>query len=156
VDELVRTLIDCVSKGGNLLLNVGPTARGEFDERAMDRLEGIGRWMRRHSRSIYGCTAAPKEFGSPADCRLTWNPEKKRLYVHVLAWPFKHLHLDGMGDRVEYAQLLNDGSEVGMKMSEWHQEQAQRTGQPTARTLTLTLPQQKPNVAVPVIELFVK
>ena len=60
-DELIRTLIDAVSKGGNLLLNVGPTARGELDYRAMDRLAGIGKWMHHHSRSIYGCTAAPAD-----------------------------------------------------------------------------------------------
>ncbi|MFA6111196.1 MAG: alpha-L-fucosidase, partial [Candidatus Latescibacterota bacterium] len=51
VDQLLRMLIEVVSKGGNLLLNVGPTGRGEFDERAMDRLNGIGRWMRQHGRA---------------------------------------------------------------------------------------------------------
>jgi len=55
-DQVIRTLIDCTSKGGNLLLNVGPTGRGEFDARALDRLGAIGAWMKRHSRSIYGCT----------------------------------------------------------------------------------------------------
>ena len=89
--QLIQTLIDCVSKGGNLLLNVGPTGRGEFDERALDRLHGIGRWMHFNSRSIYGCTQAPDEFVAPKDCRLTYNPKKKRLYVHVLAWPYQHL-----------------------------------------------------------------
>ncbi|MBM4080683.1 MAG: alpha-L-fucosidase, partial [Planctomycetes bacterium] len=108
VDELIRTLIDCVSKGGNLLLNVGPTGRGEFDDRAMARLAGMGEWMKRHGRAIYGCTQAPDEFKCPQDCRLTYNPEKKRLYVHVLAWPYKHLYLDGEAytQRIEYAQLL--------------------------------------------------
>ncbi len=46
VDQLVQMLIDTVSKGGNLLLNVGPTGRGEFDERALDRLNGMGEWMK--------------------------------------------------------------------------------------------------------------
>ena len=85
VDQLVQMLVDTVSKGGNLLLNVGPTGRGEFDERALSRLAGIGEWMKRHSRSIYRCTQAPDEFKAPQDCRLTYNPEKKRLYVHVFA-----------------------------------------------------------------------
>ena len=151
-DELIRTLIDCVSKGGNLLLNVGPTGRGEFDERAMDRLNGIGAWLRLHGRSIYGCTQAPAEFPTPQDCRLTYNPDRKRLYVHILAWPYKHLHLDGFGGRVEYAQLLHDASEVSMALDPWHATQLGLG----AETLTLTLPQVKPNVAVPVIELFLK
>ena len=51
VDQLVKMLIDSVSKGGNVLLNVGPTGRGEFDYRALERLQGIGEWMKRHSRS---------------------------------------------------------------------------------------------------------
>jgi len=157
VDELLLTLIDCVSKGGNLLLNVGPTGRGEFDARALARLAGIGDWMKRHSRAIYGCTQAPAEFKTPQDCRLTYNPESKRLYVHVLAWPYKHLHLDGVGygRRVEYAQLLNDASEVALKgLEDWQLHHA--ANQPKNQVLTLTLPTVKPDVTVPVIELFLR
>jgi alpha-L-fucosidase len=156
-DQLIRTLIDSVSKGGNLLLNVGPTSRGEFDHRALSRLTDIGTWMRRHSRSIYGCTAAPEGIPTPENCLLTWNPETKRLYVHILAWPYKHIHLDGLFGRVEYAQLLHDGSEVAMKgVDDWQLEAAKHAGF-RADTLTVTLPQQEPvNVSVPVIELFLK
>jgi alpha-L-fucosidase len=150
VENLVQTLIDCVSKGGNLLLNVGPTGRGEFDERALERLRGIGAWMRRHGRSIYGCTQAPPEFATPRDCRLTWNPQAKRLYVHCLTWPYKHLHCDGFAGRIRYAQLLNDGSEVALAMDEWNTRQLGTS----PGTLTLTLPQERPDVTVPVIELF--
>ena len=152
VDNLVLTLIDCVSKGGNLLLNVGPTSRGEFDDRALNCLKGIGDWMRRHSRSIYGCTQAPEGIKTPQDCRLTYNPQTRRLYVHILAWPYKHLHLYGLAGKVEYAQLLNDGSEVGMGMDAWHTSQL-GTGKDV---LSLTLPQQRPAVTVPVVELFMK
>jgi alpha-L-fucosidase len=151
-ENLVQTLIDCVSKGGNLLLNVGPTARGEFDERALDRLKGIGEWMKRHNRSIYGCTQAPEEYKTPQDCRLTYNPETRRLYVHCFAWPYGHLHIDGLGDKVAYAQLLNDGSEIRTGIDEWHASHIGVTGS----TLTLRMPQLRPNVTVPVIELFLK
>jgi alpha-L-fucosidase len=143
VDMLVQMLIDTVSKGGNMLLNVGPTARGEFDDRALDRLKGIGTWMKRHGRSIYGCTQAPDEYICPRDCRYTYNPKTKTLYLHVFAWPFKHLFLDGMADKVEYAQLLNDASEIIMKKTD-------------NNGLVLNLPVKKPNVTVPVIELFLK
>ncbi len=154
VPQLVEMLIDTVSKNGNLLLNVGPTARGSFDDRTMDRLNGIGQWMEVHARSIYGCGAAPREFPVPQDCRLTWNPAGKRMYVHVLAWPFRHLHLDGFKNRVEYAQLLNDGSEI-----RFHRDGHQGLnfkGLTTPETLTLELPVQRPQVTVPVIELFMK
>ena len=152
--QLVRMLIDTVSKGGNLLLNVGPTGRGEFDRRALDRLAGMGRWMKQHGRSIYGCTEAPEGFKTPQDCRLTYNPQTHRLYVHVFAWPFKALHLDGFSGKVEYAQLLNDASEVSMALDPWHADQLK--GQVGQDTLTLDLPVQKPDVTVPVIELFLK
>lgn len=154
-DELIRCLIDCVSKGGNLLLNVGPTGRGEFDYRALDRLEGIGRWMKYHSRSIYGCTQAPDDIACPPDCRLTYNPDTKRLYVHVLAYPYQHVVLEGLGDRVEYAQFLHDASEL-QRPGAWHANQFAKAGG-GADALILELPQMKPHgVDVPVIELFLK
>ena len=154
--ELLRTLIDCVSKGGNLLLNVGPTGRGEFDYRAMERLQGMGEWMRRHGRSIYGCTEAPAEFPCPRDCRLTYNPTTRRIYVHVLAWPYKQLCLDGFAGKVAYAQLLHDASEVAMKGVEpWQLDRAKEAGF-REDTLTLTLPQTPPPVTIPVVELLLK
>jgi len=140
VDMLVQMLIDTVSKGGNLLLNVGPTGRGQFDPRALETLAGIGKWMKLHSRSIYGATQS--KLPAPKDCRLTQNGD--RLYVHVLAWPFKHLHMEGMAGKVKYAQMLNDASEIRMRESG------------DSGVLTLNLPIQKPDVTVPVIELFLK
>src|SRR5512136_2315677 len=119
---LVRMLVDSVSKGGNLLLNVGPNARGEFEPKAIERLRGIGEWMRLHNRSIYGCTAS--DFTPPPDCRYT--QAGNRLYLHLFTWPFRHVHLDGLAGRVEFARLLNDGSEVKMIEIDPHQ-QAQNT-----------------------------
>ena len=158
VGQLVRLLINTVSLGGNLLLNVGPTGRGEFDARALACLNGLGAWMKRHSRAIYGCTQAPDEILVPQDCRLTWNPDTKRLYVHVYAWPFKHLYLDGLADRVEYVQLLHDASEVKLQPDAWvaHQQQAHGVAADQRKTLVLELPVQKPDVTVPVLELFLK
>ena len=83
--QLLELLIESVSKGGNLLLNVGPTARGIFDLRAQDRLKSMGEWMNLNNRSIYGCTEAPAEFTAPANTVLTYNPVTKRLYIHMLA-----------------------------------------------------------------------
>lgn len=148
-------LIDGVSKGGNLLLNVGPTGRGEIDYRARERLEGLGRWMKHNARSIYGCAAAPAEFVAPTDCRYTYNAETKRLYLHVLTWPFGAIHLDGLAGKIEYAQFLHDASEVGMRDStaDVHPGLNQKT--PTG-AVTLEVPVVKPNVEVPVIEIYLK
>ena len=157
VGQLVRMLINTVSLGGNLILNVGPTGRGDFDQRALDRLAGIGQWMKRHARSIYGCTQAPDDIPTPEDCRLTYNPDSNRLYVHVYAWPYRQLHLDGLADRVEYAQLLNDASEIKMELDAWLTAQTAHHGDAGDKnTLVLELPVQKPDVTVPVIELFLK
>ncbi len=149
-EQLIQMLINSVACGGNLLMNVGPTARGTFDDRALAALKVYADWMRLHSRSIYGCTQS--EFTAPTDCRFTQNG--KRLYLHIFSWPFRHLHLDGMAGRVEYAQLLNDASEVRLlepgKHTEWS------IAATAADALTLELPVVKPRVTVPVVELFLR
>lgn len=154
VDVLVKMLIDIVSKNGNLLLNVGPTARGEFDSRATERLTGIGEWMKSHSRSIYGCTQAPDEFKPPKDCRLTYNPETNRLYIHIFSWPYRFLQVD-FGERIEYAQLLNDASEIPVQKIRYPYLRNRNQDEEISMT-TLLLPVQKPDVCVPVIEVFLK
>ena len=112
--------------------------------------------MKRHSRSIYGCKQAPAEYVAPQDCRFTFNPQTRRLYVHVFAWPFVELHLDGLAGKVEYAQLLNDASEVKIIEHDPNRK-AYLTGMGTTPgTVILELPIQKPDVVVPVVELFLK
>lgn len=152
--QLVVMLIETVSKGGNLLLNVGPTARGVFDERANERLDGIGEWMRFHDRSIYGCTQAPDEYKAPQNCLMTYNPETHRLYIHVLEWPFKSLHLPGLKDKIEYAQLLHDASEI--KFHSRTQSGSHTVETSKENDIILTLPVERPSTDVPVIELILK
>lgn len=151
IDLLVRMLVDSVSNDGNILLNVGPTARGKFDPNAREALSGLADWMDLHARSIYGC--GPSSFTPPRDVRFT--QRGKRLYVHIFAWPFGHLHLPGMGAKVQYAQLLNDASEIKMIQLDPNGPMVTtRMRGDSADTLTLKLPIRKPDVAVPVIELF--
>jgi alpha-L-fucosidase len=150
-EMLVRMLVDGVSKGGNLLFNIGPTGRGDFDPVSAEILTDLGEWTRVHGRSIYG--AGPSDYTPPTDCRYTQRGD--RLYLHLFAWPFEHVHLPGLAGKVAYAQLLNDASEIAFSSSD-PDAAAQNTtmgGQP-AGTLTLTLPIRQPAVAVPVVELF--
>ncbi|MDR2675083.1 MAG: alpha-L-fucosidase [Opitutaceae bacterium] len=156
VRQLVVMLAETVSKGGNLLLNAGPTARGVLDGRAIARLDGMGEWMQFHSRSIHGCTQAPDDFTAPENCLLTYNPETKRLYIHVLEWPFKSLHLPGYAGRFSYAQLLNDASEIKFRTQTHAQPGAHTTETSGARDVILALPVEPPPVALPVIELFLE
>ena len=139
---LVRMLVDSVAKGGNLLLNVGPTARGEFDPRALATLDAIGAWTRLHHRAITGC--GESDYVAPPDCRYT--QRGNRLYLHLFAWPFRHVRLPSLKDKLAYAQLLNDASEIAIAP-------ATATSDDSA---LLSLPIQPPNVAVPVIELFLR
>lgn len=151
VEMLVQMLVDHVSRGGNMLLNVGPTGRGEFDARALDRLEGMGEWMKRHGRSIYGCGAS--DFTAPSDCRYTQNGD--RLYLHLYSWPFKSVHLPNLAGKVQYAQLLNDGSEIKFSESKASEHASLKSRTP-AGSLSLNLPVVRPDVSVPVVELFLK
>ncbi len=152
-DLLVRMLIDGVSKGGNLLLNVGPTARGELEPRAVSLLRSIGVWTHPHGRAIYG--TGPSQLEPPSDCRYTQRGDK--LYLSVFAWPFRHLHLPGLADRVDYAQMLHDGSEVPMSVIDSGQAAQNTTmGALDPGTLTLEMPIRRPEVLVPVIELFLR
>lgn len=153
VDLLVRMLIDGVSKNGNLLLNVGPDGRGALDPVARTTLAEIGDWMALHGRSIYGAGAAA--YDPPRDARYTQRGD--RLYLHLFSWPMQHVHLAGLAGKVDYAQLLHDGSEIRYQTID-PSVQALTTGlggQPPG-TLTLTLPAVRPDVAVPVVELFLK
>lgn len=147
--QLIETLIETVSKGGNLILNVGPTARGCFDDRANERLKAIGKWMKLNSRSIYGCTQAPDEYKCPPNCLYTYNPTTRRLYLHLLSYPTGEITLPEMNTKVKYAQFLHDGSEILFHGKEkyWMAEKSQNND------LLLTLPVVKPNVEIPVIEL---
>jgi alpha-L-fucosidase len=144
-EQLIRLLINTVACGGNLLMNVGPTPLGTFDPRALKSLDMYRAWMDAHGEAIYGC--GQSEYNAPVDCRLTQNG--KRLFVHVFAWPFRHIRMPGMASKVSYARFLHDGSEVPIDGSEWETSQLNlKRGE-----LVLFLPVKKPAVIVPVIEL---
>ena len=143
--QLLELLIESVSKGGNLLLNVGPTARGVFDYRAQDRLKAIGEWMKYNNRSIYGCTEAPDGFTAPDNTLMTYNPVSKRLYIHLLSYPMGSLKLANMADKIKYVQFLHDASEIRFGVSD-----------ESKNDLILVLPVLKPQVEIPVLEIFLK
>jgi alpha-L-fucosidase len=153
VDLLLRMLVDTVSKDGNLLLNVGPTARGEIDPVAVSTLTSIGAWVNLHSRAVHG--AGPSDYPPPPDCRYTQRGD--RLYLHLFAWPFELVHLPGLAGRVEYAQFLHDGSEVEREVVEPGAAASMtEPGAPPPGTLTLRLPVRRHDVAIPVVELFLR
>lgn len=153
-EMLIHMLINTVSLGGNLLMNVGPTSRGYLDDRAESALKVYADWMKYNSRSIYGCTMAEPEFKAANGCRFTQSEDGKRLYIHLIEYPFSFLELDGFAGKVEYAQFLHDGSELlyrENKVGHFGEGTSEREG-----LLVITVPVVKPRVLVPVIELFLK
>lgn len=105
---IIRKLVECVSKNGNLLLNVGPNARGEIPDKSIAILEEIGSWMRRNSDSVFGCGEAGIE--KPEWGRYTRRGDK--LYAHLFEENVGAINLLGLVGRIKKARLLADGSEV--------------------------------------------
>jgi alpha-L-fucosidase len=115
VRQLLENLTDIASKGGNFLLNVGPTAAGEIPPESIERLEAIGRWMQVNSQSIYDTEA------SPFPRRLPWGRVTQRhsaggattLYLHIWEWPADgKLLLPTVTQRPQGGSLLADGTAV--------------------------------------------
>ena len=150
--QLLVLLIESVSKGGNVLLNVGPTGRGAIDHRAEEALNNIGNWMKYNDRSIYGCTQAPSLFEVPENSLLTYNPTTNRLYVHLLDYPLQNFTLSGMEGKIKYVQFLHDASEIRIAppKGHWIKEELDKGD------VNLILPVSKPSVEIPIIEIILK
>ncbi|MBO4982845.1 MAG: alpha-L-fucosidase [Clostridia bacterium] len=151
---LIEMLVNTVCIGGNLLMNVGPTARGYFDHRAEKALKVYADWMRVNSRSIYGCTMAEPEFKAPRGTRLTQSEDGKRLYIHLVEYPYAFLEFEGLGDKIDYAQFLHDGSEILYTIGSVDHFSEARTSKDGL--VAFKIPQQIPDMIVPVIEVFLK
>ena len=123
-DLIIRKLVECVSKGGNLILNVGPDARGRFPRQSEEILAAIGDWMDRNGESIYGCGPAA---GGPIDAE---RPEVGRLtrkgdtyYVHLFEGFFGPVPLMGFPkERIARIRRVSDGTEVPLSTSWIHSD----------------------------------
>ncbi|MDR1540288.1 MAG: alpha-L-fucosidase [Clostridiales bacterium] len=108
-DMIVKKLVECVSKGGNLLLNVGPDAKGNIPDESLAILDSVGCWMSKNSGSVYGCGVsglAKPEFG-----RITRNGAK--IYYHVTENHIGFIPLEGLSkDQIKSVRLLETGSEL--------------------------------------------
>ena len=136
-ETLVRNLIDIASKGGNYLLNVGPTPQGEIPAASVERLAGMGKWMAVNGESIYGTSASPFSAQLPFG-RAT--KKGNRLYVQVFDWPANGtLTLPSWGGTPAKAWLVATKADVPVKTS--------------ADGVTLTLPSTAPDQIATVIAI---
>jgi alpha-L-fucosidase len=113
---LVRTLIDVASKGGNFLLNVGPTGAGEIPAPSVERLAEVGRWMKTNGAAIHG--SAPCSLEQPAWGRCT--ARGGQLFLHVFDWPAGgRLELPALpaGTKVVSARLLAGGARLAVEQT---------------------------------------
>ena len=116
---LIRRLVECVSKGGNLLLNVGPDAQGRFPRQSREILRDIGQWMDRNGESIYGC--GPSGLAKPDYGRITRRGDA--LYYHIFENTVGPLPLFGLKkEDILSIRRLADGSEVPLSASWVHSD----------------------------------
>ncbi|MGL4514638.1 MAG: alpha-L-fucosidase [Lacipirellulaceae bacterium] len=106
-EQLTRMLVDIASKGGNFLLNVGPTAAGEIPPESLERLAAMGDWMKVNGESIYGTSASP--VGQPAWGRVTSkrSGDTTTLYLHVFDWPAEGKLVVPMGAERQFSEALS-------------------------------------------------
>jgi len=138
VSVLVRNLIDIASKGGNYLLNVGPTSEGIIPEESVTRLREVGAWMRANGEAIYGTGPSPFR-------RLTWGrctAKPGLLYFHVFDWPQGRLEIPGLRTKVTKAWLLADPGtplKVAKSGSGWAVELPVKAPDPIASVVVLAI-----------------
>ncbi|MGL5254645.1 MAG: alpha-L-fucosidase [Brevinema sp.] len=164
-DMIVKMLIDTVSNNGNILINVGPNARGEWDSKSKAILSEVGEWVRLNARSIFSCKGS--NIVAPADCRITQN--KNRLYLHIFSWPYRTITLKNITKKVKFAQFLHDGSEVniieGRVLNQKRKAETNLNNEIKAlhikekledTTIIIEIPVKKPQMLVPVIEIILE
>ena len=158
--DLVFKLVDIVSKGGNYLLNVGPTAEGIIPQASQDNLRALGRWLKVNGEAIYG--AGPTPFGAELgafsetekdksgkpvfQARTEWRCTTKpgKIYIHLIKWPGPSFTLSGMKEAVERAYLLADPKHKALEIRK------------NGDALAVSLPEQAPDPFDSVLCLTVK
>jgi alpha-L-fucosidase len=133
-EDITFKLVDIASKGGNYLLNVGPTSEGIIPQASQDNLRAVGRWLKINGESIYGAGPTPfgKELGAidpngpkdkkgnpPFKIAMDWRCTTKpgKLYIHMFKWPGTAFELSDVSGKVTKAYLLADHKSLKLTQS---------------------------------------
>jgi hypothetical protein len=109
---MLKQLVTTVSKGGNLMINIGPKGDGTFPQADIDTLEYFADWMQDHSESIHGADRTPL---SHQDWGVVTRKERV-LYLHVIEWPTdQRLRVSGLASGVKSAELMQGGVPLEVK-----------------------------------------
>jgi alpha-L-fucosidase len=115
--QLLQMLADIASKGGNYLLNIGPTAQGEFPSASLERLRAFGKWLKVNGEAIYGTQASPFRSLPWGRCTQKTTKDGTRLFLHVFDWPKDgHLVVPGLLSDARKAYLLADAGKKRLKV----------------------------------------
>jgi len=115
---LITNLVDIASKGGNYLLNVGPTAEGEIPAESIQLLKGVGAWMKVNGEAIYGSHSTPFKKLPWGRCTVKDAGADTLLYLHVLNWPTNgKLLVPGLSNNIKTASLLAGGAPLAVEKS---------------------------------------
>ncbi|NDP19559.1 MAG: alpha-L-fucosidase [Paludibacter sp.] len=106
--DVIRALVNVVSKNGNLLLNVGPDAKGRIPKKSLDVLSKVGEWMDINSESIYGCGSAP--LSKPEWGRFTMKGDT--LFAHITDSNMGQYYMPGMKGKICNGKMLSDDREM--------------------------------------------
>src|SRR5215472_11005524 len=133
-EDLTFKLVDIVSKGGNYLLNVGPTSEGLIPQASQDNLRAVGRWLKVNGEAIYGAGPTPfgEELGAPDKTRQdkkgeppfvatnNWRCTTKpgKIYIHLFQWPSGQFEVSKVNGKVKKAYLLADASHKSLKLTQ--------------------------------------
>ena len=110
---LIQQLVHVSSRGGNYLLNVGPTSEGLIPQPSVERLTEVGKWLKLNNEAVYGAAPSPFPYELPWGL-LTTKPG--RVFLHVFKWPQKALVIYGLKSKVRRAYLLSD--KKGLKFTQ--------------------------------------
>jgi alpha-L-fucosidase len=142
-ETLIRNLLDIASKGGNFLLNVGPTDLGEFPQESIEILAKMGQWMKVNGEAVYGTKASPWGLFDWGRCTKKETKNGTSLYFSVFNWPADgKLSIPSFTNKVISAKLIASGTALKTKASEGE--------------LTITLPLTAPDAIASVIRVDVK